>query len=30
MSKIDVLLVTPPSRIDVYQGLSNEYAAPFA
>ena len=27
MSKIDVLLVTPPSRIDVYQGLSNEYAA---
>ena len=27
MSKIDVLLVTPPSRLDVYQNLSNEYAA---
>ena len=27
MSKIDALLITPPSRLDVYQGLSNEYAA---
>ena len=27
MSKIDALLITPPSRLDIYQGLSNEYAA---
>ena len=27
MSKIDALFITPPSRLDVYQGLSNEYAA---
>ena len=27
MSNIDVLLITPPSRLEVYQGLSNEYAA---
>ena len=27
MSKIDALLITPSSRLDVYQGLSNEYAA---
>jgi anaerobic magnesium-protoporphyrin IX monomethyl ester cyclase len=27
MSKIDALFVTPSSRLDVYQGLSNEYAA---
>ena len=27
MSKIDALLITPPSRLDVYQSLSNEYAA---
>ena len=27
MSKLDVLLITPPSRIDVYQSLSNDYAA---
>ena len=27
MSKIDVLLVTPPSRLDGNQNLSNEYAA---
>ena len=27
MSKIDALLITPPSRLDVYQGLSSEYAA---
>ena len=27
MSKIDVLLITPPSRIEVYQNLSNELAA---
>ena len=27
MSKIDALLITPPSRLEVYQGLSNEYAA---
>src|ERR1051326_3860816 len=25
--KLDLLLVTPPSRLQVYQGLSNEYAA---
>ena len=27
MSKIDALLITPPSRLEVYQGLSDEYAA---
>jgi radical SAM superfamily enzyme YgiQ (UPF0313 family) len=27
VSKLDVLMVTPPSRLDVYQGLANEYAA---
>ena len=27
MSKIDALLITPPSRLEVYQGLSSEYAA---
>mgnify|MGYP001163961416 FL=1 len=27
MSKIDVLFVTPQSRLEVYQGLSNEFAA---
>ena len=27
MSNLDVLLITPPSRIDVYQTLSNDYAA---
>ena len=27
MSKIDVLLITPPSRIEVYQKLAGEYAA---
>jgi len=27
MSKIDALLITPPSRLSVYQGLSNDYAA---
>ena len=27
MSKIDALLITPPSRLDVYQVLSNDYAA---
>ena len=27
MSEIDALLITPPSRLEVYQGLSNEYAA---
>jgi len=27
MSKIDALLITPPSRLEVYQGLSGEYAA---
>lgn len=27
MSKLDVLLVTPPSRTDVYQKLAGEYAA---
>jgi radical SAM superfamily enzyme YgiQ (UPF0313 family) len=27
MSDLDVLLITPPSRIDVYQTLSNDYAA---
>lgn len=26
-SKLDVLLVNPPSRLEVYQGLSNDYAA---
>src|SRR5688572_6207758 len=24
---VDLLLVTPPSRLEVYQGLSNDYAA---
>lgn len=24
---VDLLLVTPPSRLEVYQGLSNEFAA---
>lgn len=27
MSKLDVLLITPPSRLEVYQKLANEYAA---
>ena len=27
MAKLDVLLITPPSRIEVYQKLSGEYAA---
>ncbi len=27
MSNLDVLLITPPSRLDVYQMLSNDYAA---
>ena len=27
MSNIDALLITPPSRLEVYQGLANEYAA---
>ena len=27
MSNLDALLITPPSRIDVYQDLSNDYAA---
>ena len=27
MSDIDALLITPPSRLEVYQGLSNNYAA---
>ena len=28
MSKIDVLLITPPSRLEVYQeNLANKYAA---
>ena len=27
MSNIDALLITPPSRMEVYQGLSNDYAA---
>ena len=27
MNNLDVLLITPPSRLEVYQGLSNEYAA---
>ncbi|MDC0384498.1 B12-binding domain-containing radical SAM protein [bacterium] len=27
MSNLDVLLITPPSRLDVYQTLSNDYAA---
>ena len=27
MSEIDALFITPPSRLDVYQSLSNEYAA---
>jgi radical SAM superfamily enzyme YgiQ (UPF0313 family) len=27
MSNLDVLLITPPSRNDVYQDLANEYAA---
>ena len=27
MSKLDALLITPPSRLEVYQGLSNDYAA---
>lgn len=27
MSKLDVLLITPPSRLEVYQKLSGEYAA---
>ena len=27
MSNIDALLITPPSRLDIYQGLANEYAA---
>ena len=26
MSKIDVLLITPPSRLEVYQNLSNDFA----
>lgn len=27
MSKLDVLLITPPSRLEVYQKLAGEYAA---
>ena len=27
MSNLDALLITPPSRIEVYQGLANDYAA---
>jgi len=27
MSDLDVLLITPPSRLEVYQNLSNDYAA---
>ena len=27
MNELDALLITPPSRLDVYQELSNEYAA---
>nr|ABZ06234.1 putative Radical SAM superfamily protein [uncultured marine microorganism HF4000_007I05] len=27
MSDVDALLITPPSRIEVYQGLSDDYAA---
>ncbi len=27
MSNLDVLLITPPSRLEVYQGLSGDYAA---
>lgn len=27
MFNIDALLITPPSRLEVYQGLSNDYAA---
>ncbi len=27
MSDLDALLITPPSRLEVYQNLSNEYAA---
>ena len=27
MSQLDILLVTPPSRLEVYQSLSGEYAA---
>ena len=27
MSNIDALLITPPSRLEVYQGLANNYAA---
>ena len=27
MSNLDALLITPPSRLEVYQGLANDYAA---
>ena len=27
MSNLDILLITPPSRLNVYQTLSNDYAA---
>ena len=27
MSNLDVLLITPPSRLEVYQNLSNDFAA---
>ena len=27
MSQLEILLITPPSRLDVYQTLSNDYAA---
>ena len=27
MSQLDVLLITPPSRLEVYQNLSGDYAA---
>ena len=27
MSNLDALLITPPSRLEVYQGLSNDYTA---
>ena len=27
MTNVDALLITPPSRLDVYQSLSKDYAA---
>ena len=29
MPDIDALLITPPSRLEVYQGLSNDYNQKF-